>query len=124
MSTAKGAPPRAGKAAPASSDAVSEPPELSVLVVQVEALEHDEAIRCELKSKGFTVKHQAMVTLTDAEAREFVVDVCDPQSERYQTASVSGGSEAEATPTSSNNAAQDHNADNEVTEDAIMSLSR
>jgi hypothetical protein len=72
-----------GGSVPVSSD----PPELSVLVVQFEALEHDEAIRRELKSKGFAVKHQAMVTLSPIDAREFLAEVCNPQSERYRSAS-------------------------------------
>ncbi|TYZ65725.1 hypothetical protein PybrP1_006273 [[Pythium] brassicae (nom. inval.)] len=52
----------------------------SVLLVQVEALADDDAIRNELKRHGFRIKHQALVHLAKEDARHFVLEVCDPSS--------------------------------------------
>lgn len=82
--------PRAAAAAAAAAAASTDPPELAVLVVQFEALEHDEAIRCELKSKGFVVKQQGLVSLSHDDASEFVREVCNPFSERYRPAEPVG----------------------------------
>lgn len=111
-----------GGGVPMSSD----PPELSVLVVQFEALEHDEAIRRELKSRGFAVKHQAMVTLSPADAREFLIEVCNPQSERYRSANSASPA---ASDTELNSQVADvpqsmSSADGESPEHAIEALSR
>lgn len=52
------------------------PTQASVLLVQVEALEDDDAIRLELKRQGFRIKQQALVHLTKEDARHFVLQVC------------------------------------------------
>lgn len=111
-----------GGSVPASSD----PPELSVLVVQFEALEHDEAIRRELKSKGFAVKHQAMVTLSPADAREFVLEVCNSQNERYRSADAesSATNETESSSHASDASPSTPSGDSEAPEHAIEALSR
>uniref|UniRef100_K3W8E2 Nucleoside diphosphate kinase-like domain-containing protein n=1 Tax=Globisporangium ultimum (strain ATCC 200006 / CBS 805.95 / DAOM BR144) TaxID=431595 RepID=K3W8E2_GLOUD len=52
--------------------------QVSVLLVQVEALHEDAAIRDELHKLGFRVKHQALVHLSKEDAHAFVHQVCDP----------------------------------------------
>ncbi|KAF1314367.1 hypothetical protein FI667_g16727, partial [Globisporangium splendens] len=52
--------------------------QVSVLLVQAEALHEDAAIRDELHKLGFRVKHQALVHLSKEDAHAFVYQVCDP----------------------------------------------
>ncbi|KAF4321834.1 hypothetical protein JM18_003851 [Phytophthora kernoviae] len=58
--------------------------QLSVLILQADALEHDEAVRQELKRGGYVVKHQALVHLSADAARQFVLEVCNPRSAMYR----------------------------------------
>ncbi|GMF43148.1 unnamed protein product [Phytophthora fragariaefolia] len=87
MSKAKQATPRSTvgspKATPRDLDP-SLPVQLSVLVLQVDALEHDEAVRQELKRHGFVLKQQALVHLSADAARQFIQEVCNPRSAMYR----------------------------------------
>lgn len=56
------------------------PSQVSVLLVQAEALHEDERIRTELKRQGFRVKLQTLVHLSKDDARHFVFEVSDPSS--------------------------------------------
>lgn len=69
-------------ATPQQADAGSSslPSQVSVLLVQVEALHEDDAIRFELKKAGFHLKHQALVHFSKEEAHAFIYQVCDPAS--------------------------------------------
>ncbi|KAL4165413.1 hypothetical protein KRP22_014124 [Phytophthora ramorum] len=90
MSKAKQQTPRAGvaspKATPRGDADPSQSVQLSVLVLQADALEHDEAVRQELKRGGFVVKQQALVRLSADAARRFVVEVCNSHSAMYRVA--------------------------------------
>ncbi|DBA00207.1 TPA: hypothetical protein N0F65_007832 [Lagenidium giganteum] len=55
----------------------------TVLIVQCEALDQDEAIRTELRKKGFRFKQQTIATLTKEEASHFIYEVSNPASEMY-----------------------------------------
>ncbi|KAG6578257.1 putative aspartyl protease family A01A [Phytophthora cinnamomi] len=72
------------KATPRGDLDPSQPVQLSVLVLQADALEHDEAVRQELKRSGFVVKQQALVNLSVDAARQFVLEVCNPHSALYR----------------------------------------
>ncbi|KAE9327381.1 hypothetical protein PR003_g16029 [Phytophthora rubi] len=89
MSKAKQATPRSTigspKATPRGDVDPSQPAQLSVLVLQADALEHDEAVRLELKRNGFVVKQQALVNLSMDAARQFIQEVCNPHSAMYRT---------------------------------------
>ncbi|ETO69608.1 hypothetical protein F444_13832 [Phytophthora nicotianae P1976] len=101
MSKAKQQTPRTSagspsKASPRDADA-SQASQLSVLVLQADALEHDEAVRQELKRCGFVVKHQTLVHLAIDAARQFVLDVCNPHSQMYQPAVEESKNETQPT---------------------------
>lgn len=88
----------AGSAKATPRDAVeAEAVQLSVLVVLADALEHDEAVRLELKRRGFVVKHQALVHLSTDAARQFVLNVCDPRSAMYRPPTPQNNTEADGT---------------------------
>ncbi|KAL3671150.1 hypothetical protein V7S43_004331 [Phytophthora oleae] len=87
MSKAKHQTPRSSAASPKATPRDVDPSQsvqLSVLVLQADALEHDEAVRQELKHGGYTVKHQALIHLSVDAARQFVLEVCNPHSAMYQ----------------------------------------
>ncbi|GMF27742.1 unnamed protein product [Phytophthora lilii] len=143
MSKAKQQTPRSGagspKATPRDADS-TQPIQLSVLVLQADALEHDEAVRQELKRGGFVVKQQALVHLSPDAAQQFIMEVCNRHSSMYrqptlqenegeaQTLSGGEGHSLEgathapsATDTHSNAEIEDDN--NEIAEHAIHALS-
>lgn len=82
--------------ADASADTSASNAQLSVLLVQTEALEEDEAIRSELKRLGFRVKHQALAYLSKDDATHFVYRVCDPASALHQHTALGSDSDSEA----------------------------
>ncbi|RLN72771.1 hypothetical protein BBJ28_00022922 [Nothophytophthora sp. Chile5] len=83
--------------------------QLSVLVIQADALEHDEAVRQELKKAGFVVKQQTLVHLSMDAARQFVLEVCNPRSVLYQSP-LSSAVDGEAHATSASEGEADHAA--------------
>ncbi|KAG7384840.1 hypothetical protein PHYPSEUDO_002155 [Phytophthora pseudosyringae] len=91
MSKAKQPTPRSSGEPPKASPRDADPSllaQLSVLVLQADALEHDEAVRQELKRGGFVVKQQALIHLSEDAARQFVLKVCNPHSAMYRAAAI------------------------------------
>jgi nucleoside diphosphate kinase len=134
MSKAKQLTPRS-TASPKATPREAEPPQqvqLSVLVLQADALEHDEVVRQELKSGGFVVKQQALVHLSTDAARQFVLEVCNPRSSLHQPPEAEGArqgaGEAHAgdahapAPTDGHANSEAAADDNELAEHAIHAL--
>ncbi|KAG3120786.1 hypothetical protein PI124_g1798 [Phytophthora idaei] len=139
MSKAKQQTPRTSsgspsKATPRDSDP-SHAAQLSVLVLQADALEHDEAVRQELKRGGFTVKQQTLIHLSIDTARQFVLEVCNPHRATYRPPALEENkdetqapSEAHDGEVDASNAADVHSnlemtdEDNEMAEHAIHAL--
>lgn len=115
------------------------PVQHTVLIVQPEALEDDEAIRQELRIKAFTITNQGLVHLNKEEAHRFIYHVCNPlslmhqqqqpeaQDMKEQSSNKDEAIERLSTPRerSTPRAPQgDSTDDNEALEDAVNALSR
>jgi nucleoside diphosphate kinase len=79
MSSAKSTAKPSASSSTAAAD--STPPQTAVLLVQVEALAADDAIRAELKKKGFVLTHQSLAYLSPDDARHFVTHISNPESD-------------------------------------------
>ncbi|KAL7688679.1 putative nucleoside diphosphate kinase-like domain-containing protein [Plasmopara halstedii] len=66
------------------SDADLNQLQITVLLLQADALEHDEAVRQELQRWGFQVQQQMLISLSPEAAQTFVLEVCNLNSIRYQ----------------------------------------
>lgn len=130
-----------GKGAGAADAVALGPVQHTVLIVQPEALEDDEAIRQELRKKAFTITNQGLVHLTKEEAHRFIYHVCNPLSLMHQQQQQPEAQDAKEPSTGKDEATErlstprdrlstprapqgDNADDNEALENAVNALSR